>query len=406
MDYNQASIENLTIGPNSFVLKFKSWLNKIFHSPTTFGIVVLVILGAGFVSFRIVAGTSISGSLNKKNPIRTHSIHIDASGRLKVTVKDSGGRRSDSVRFKLRLLDSEAEELESYQATRKGEPVTIESKVTPGDYYLELSAVESLSRRGTRYTFEIEYPTANAETSSDTEAPTISITMPKSGEVLEGDATISGKAYDNKKVSSVTYRFAGGAGQIATGTTNWVGLLDTTTQPNGPATIIVRAKDAAGNKAEATLSVIIDNPDATTPSDQGDGSGSTGGGDTGTTDPGTSGSTGGGDTGTTDPGTGGSTQEFPTAYTTGIEAGVSLTAWPSSSYRSDSVPTHTEQINGKTWTVVENYNINLSNGNYLYLVASNVLLRNVKITANSTPSNTSALVQGNSPSNIWLDHVE
>jgi hypothetical protein len=94
---------------------------------------------------------------------------------------------------------------------------------------------------------------------NDTTPPTISITSPASAATVAGTITVSANAADNVGVAGVQFQLDGanlGAEDTASPyTTNW----NTTTAANGSHTLSAIARDAAGNKSTATVTVTVSN---------------------------------------------------------------------------------------------------------------------------------------------------
>jgi serine protease len=96
---------------------------------------------------------------------------------------------------------------------------------------------------------------------SDTQPPVVTITNPTAGATVSGTVTVRATATDNVGVTSVSYRIDGGASvpmtKVATDT--YEASWNTTTAANGPHTILVEAKDAAGNAGSNQVSVTVSN---------------------------------------------------------------------------------------------------------------------------------------------------
>lgn len=92
----------------------------------------------------------------------------------------------------------------------------------------------------------------------DRTPPTVVWKAPADGAVVSGTVTLEVEATDNVGVAKVEF-FAGstklGEATSAPFTFNW----NTTVYPDGPVTLKARAVDAAGNAAEATLTVTVAN---------------------------------------------------------------------------------------------------------------------------------------------------
>ncbi len=96
-------------------------------------------------------------------------------------------------------------------------------------------------------------------TNADTVAPQVTISSPAAGSTLTGTAAMTGTASDDVAVALVEWRVDSSPWTTASGTTNWSASISTTAYANGPHTLSVRAKDAAGNSALATRSVTLTN---------------------------------------------------------------------------------------------------------------------------------------------------
>jgi Bacterial Ig domain len=94
---------------------------------------------------------------------------------------------------------------------------------------------------------------------ADTTAPSVQISNPAVGATLSGTATVSGTAADNVQVASVAVSVDGGAYAAAQGTTSWSYSLVIGSLANGAHTISVRATDASGNAATASVAVNVQN---------------------------------------------------------------------------------------------------------------------------------------------------
>jgi Bacterial Ig domain/YetA-like protein len=93
----------------------------------------------------------------------------------------------------------------------------------------------------------------------DTTPPIVSITSPATGATVSGTISVSANASDNIGVAGVQFQLDGanlGAEDTSSPySTNW----NTTTAANGTHTLSAIARDAAGNKTTATVSVTISN---------------------------------------------------------------------------------------------------------------------------------------------------
>lgn len=126
---------------------------------------------------------------------------------------------------------------------------------TVGTYYV---AVRMYTRRApsTAYSLTVDYYAEDG--GSDTIDPIVSITSPSNGETISGAVSIAIDASDNVEVTTVQCNIDGGT--WADDTSSPYGFSwDTTLVSDGAHTIYARAYDAAGNYAEASISVSVNN---------------------------------------------------------------------------------------------------------------------------------------------------
>jgi hypothetical protein len=100
---------------------------------------------------------------------------------------------------------------------------------------------------------------------SDATVPLVSVTSPTSASTYSTSAntiSIGGTASDNVGVTQVTYTVNGGASVTASGTTSW--SVASISLVSGTNTLVVTARDAAGNTSTDTLTVTY-TPDTTVP---------------------------------------------------------------------------------------------------------------------------------------------
>jgi hypothetical protein len=83
---------------------------------------------------------------------------------------------------------------------------------------------------------------------------------------VSGIFAVTGTAFDNTALQSVSVGFSGGTVQAATGTASWSGLLDTTGLADGVQRVAVRATDTAGNATSAGVDVTVKNASVITTS--------------------------------------------------------------------------------------------------------------------------------------------
>lgn len=104
---------------------------------------------------------------------------------------------------------------------------------------------------------------AKTATASDTSAPSVSLSAPAKGATVKGLVAVNVSASDNVGVSRVDLVVNGI--QLASDTTSPYGFSwDSTKVPDGNATLIAYAYDAAGNSASSSISVKVANTADTT----------------------------------------------------------------------------------------------------------------------------------------------
>ncbi|MEW6069677.1 MAG: winged helix-turn-helix transcriptional regulator, partial [Candidatus Thermoplasmatota archaeon] len=91
--------------------------------------------------------------------------------------------------------------------------------------------------------------------------PTVNITYPSEDQTVSGTITIVGTANDaDSIVQKVEVKIDAGEWHIATGTTSWSFVWDTTTVSNGLHTIYAKAYDGIDYSEVVSLNVYVDNP--------------------------------------------------------------------------------------------------------------------------------------------------
>jgi len=93
----------------------------------------------------------------------------------------------------------------------------------------------------------------------DTTPPTVSITAPATGATVSGTISVSANASDNVGVVGVQFQLDGANLGAEDTTSPYSVSWNTTTASNGAHTLSAIARDAAGNKSTATLSVTVSN---------------------------------------------------------------------------------------------------------------------------------------------------
>jgi thermitase len=125
--------------------------------------------------------------------------------------------------------------------------------VTNGTHVLTARAYDGTGNVGSSAPISI-----NVSNSSDTTDPVISITNPLAGSTVSGLVNISADVTDNVGVSYVTIN-AGGVFLMEFKSPPYTVSWDTTTLPDGNATVGVNASDAAGNFVQKFITVTVKN---------------------------------------------------------------------------------------------------------------------------------------------------
>ena len=97
---------------------------------------------------------------------------------------------------------------------------------------------------------------AKSAATSDTQAPTVTLTSP--GGTVKGTVTVDVSAADNVGVNRVEL-YAGGALIASDIAAPYSFSWDTTTRPDGATSLVAKAYDAAGNAASSTVNVNVAN---------------------------------------------------------------------------------------------------------------------------------------------------
>jgi chitinase len=149
-------------------------------------------------------------------------------------------------------------------ATSSASPFTYRwdtTRVSDGLHWLNVVATDGSGNYGSDGGYLVS--TANGG-SVDTAPPALAITAPANGATVSGAVTVSAIASDNVGVTKVEFSVDGSL--LATSTGAPYGFAwDASTASPGAHTITAKAYDAAGNSADATITVNVPSPPDTTP---------------------------------------------------------------------------------------------------------------------------------------------
>ncbi|HSX41279.1 MAG TPA: Ig-like domain-containing protein [Candidatus Saccharimonadales bacterium] len=127
------------------------------------------------------------------------------------------------------------------------------TKETNGAHSLLIKAYDAAGNTGTSTTSTVTV--SNTVPTSDTAAPTVTITQPANGSAVAGSVTIAGTAADNIGVTKMQVYVD--SSLLGSSTTNSVQLKWNTRKVRaGSHTILIKAYDAAGNAGVAQISVV------------------------------------------------------------------------------------------------------------------------------------------------------
>jgi hypothetical protein len=145
-------------------------------------------------------------------------------------------------------------------ANRIGQPTTtnfIDSVGTAGTYFYKVTAQDVAGN--------VSAPSNEAAVGvlGDTAAPLVSMTAPADQATLIGAITLSATASDNVGVVGVQFQLDGNTLGAERTTVPYTFAWDSSTTSNGLHTLSAVARDAAGNRATATINVNVSNTSST-----------------------------------------------------------------------------------------------------------------------------------------------
>ena len=122
--------------------------------------------------------------------------------------------------------------------------------LTTNTLRLATTARDSLSSNTFYAPFETYFVTA-VSSFTDTQAPTVFISMPIDGSTVSGALSVLGLASDNIGVQKVEISLDNGDWLLASGSNSWNYSLNTANLPNGTHVVSARATDPSGNVSSA-----------------------------------------------------------------------------------------------------------------------------------------------------------
>lgn len=133
-------------------------------------------------------------------------------------------------------------------------------------YYWRVNATNSAGTSGWSSTYSF----TTLASIADVTPPTVSITSPANGATVSGTISVSANASDNVGVAGVQFTIDGGNLGSEITTAPFSTSLNTALYANGSHTLAAVARDAAGNKSTASVSVTVSNTTAPPPSSSSD----------------------------------------------------------------------------------------------------------------------------------------
>jgi FlaG/FlaF family flagellin (archaellin) len=111
----------------------------------------------------------------------------------------------------------------------------------------------------------VSFMVSNVSPPPDTAPPTIGVTRPASGAVVDRQLQVEGVASDETGLASIEVRLDDGAFRPAAGTASWSATLDASGVQDGQHVVTARATDKAGNTSSTTVAVLISDQAVTAP---------------------------------------------------------------------------------------------------------------------------------------------
>jgi chitinase len=135
------------------------------------------------------------------------------------------------------------------------------ASVTNGTYDLTAKAYDAANNVGQSSIVQVTV----SNTTSDTKAPTVSMTAPVNNSTVSGTVSVTASASDNVGVSKVEF-YVNGTLQATDSASPYTFSWNTTALANGSYKLSAKAYDAVNNIGQsATVTVKVNNPDTTAP---------------------------------------------------------------------------------------------------------------------------------------------
>ncbi len=144
--------------------------------------------------------------------------------------------------------------------TRQGRVLGLHCVGTPPAVVVQATVTIDGIQLDDELVFRGEQMHVKARTPSDTQAPTVTIRAPRHGEVVHGIAQVLVEASDNQRVKDVTL-LKDGASLHTMDTEPYEFRWNTSSEADGPHTLVARASDADFNVSDSPRVIVtVDNP--------------------------------------------------------------------------------------------------------------------------------------------------
>jgi hypothetical protein len=206
--------------------------------------------------------TSFYGKLWNKNTSDTYRVDVKAAGNIKATLSVVAKSGEQSARLKLTLKDKFGVVLTEATAHNYNDSVSVDKRVDPGPYYLEVTSRTNLSSKGISFLVSVQSPDA-----ADTLVPIVTINNSDQLANVSGTIKVNGSSSDASGIKITRMIINGSIKASVTTGNNWEFNLDTKTYSDGVYQLVIESEDNAGNKGKSGVSMAIDNspPEDSTP---------------------------------------------------------------------------------------------------------------------------------------------